>query len=126
MSRKSKIGWVTYPDPDTGKPVAGSTFNPWWGCKKKARRPGCVNCYAQPFAKRMGHDVWDGQRFRFFGDKHWHQPEIWQVVAGGQENPMLVFSGSMCDVFYPNAVLDESRTRLFDLVERTPDLIGQI
>lgn len=33
-----------------------ATVNFWWGCTKVG--PGCVNCYAEPWAKRTGGDLW--------------------------------------------------------------------
>lgn len=106
MVANSKIQWTDH------------TFNPWWGCVNVS--PGCDNCYAEAFAKRVGHDVWgkNGAR-RFFGDKHWNEPLRW---APGSK----VFCASMADVFEMNHALDAERERLFDLIEATPLLTWQL
>lgn len=92
------------------------TFNPWWGCVNVS--PGCDNCYAEAFAKRVGQDVWgkDCAR-RFFGDKHWAEPLKWQG---------RVFCASMADVFEMNHSLDLERVRLWKLIDETPDLTWQL
>ncbi|MEP6912493.1 MAG: DUF5131 family protein, partial [bacterium] len=53
MAKNSHIEWTHH------------TFNPWWGCKKVS--PACDHCYAELWAKRMGHQLWgtDAPR-RFF------------------------------------------------------------
>jgi hypothetical protein len=40
MGKNSSIEWTDH------------TFNPWWGCSKVS--PGCVNCYAETWARRLG------------------------------------------------------------------------
>jgi protein gp37 len=106
MVANSKIQWTDH------------TFNPWWGCVNVS--PGCDNCYAEAFAKRVGQDVWgkDGER-RFFKDKHWNEPLKW---APGSK----VFCASMADVFELNHSLDAERERLWDLIEATPHLTWQL
>ena len=41
---------------DSGIQWTHHTFNPWWGCKKVS--PGCTNCYAAAFDKRVGGMNW--------------------------------------------------------------------
>jgi len=54
----------------TGISWTDHTFNPWWGCTKVS--PGCDNCYAEAFDKRVGGEHWGkGVPRREFGDKHW-------------------------------------------------------
>lgn len=109
MSAGSKIEWTDH------------TFNPWWGCAKVS--PGCNHCYAEGVADRWGHDVWGVKADRrFFGDKHWAEPEKWNRQAQQAGVRARVFSGSMCDVFEDRADLDEHRARLTDLIDRTPNL----
>jgi protein gp37 len=106
-----------------------ATFNPWWGCERVS--PGCAHCYADTFARRIGmSDLWQkrGQHgFRFFGDKHWAEPEKWaRTLPAKLGRRPRVFCASMADVFEDRPELDEHRARLFDLIERTPELDWQI
>ncbi len=115
MGEDTKISWAT------------DTFNAWWGCTKIAapagRRSACDHCYAADLANRYGHEVWgkDADR-RFFGDKHWREPEAWNRKAAETGERRRVFCASMGDVFEDRRDLDEPRERLFDLIGRTPNL----
>src|ERR1700704_5109229 len=82
MAKNSHIEWTHH------------TFNPWWGCKKVS--PACDNCYAELWAKRMGHQLWgtDAPR-RFFGDAHWREPLKWNEEAGLAGHRERVFCASM-------------------------------
>lgn len=104
MGAETAIAWTDH------------TFNPWWGCVNVS--PGCDHCYAETFARRVGHDVWgkDGDR-RFFGEKHWNEPRRWTG---------RVFCASMADVFESNDALTAERHRLWDLIEETPHLTWQL
>lgn len=93
-----------------------ATFNTHWGCLKVS--PGCDNCYAEAFAKRTGHDVWEGRGRRFFSDKHWAQPLKW--------SPRRIFCASMGDIFENARDLDGVRHRLWDLIEATPQHTWQL
>lgn len=106
------------------------TFNPWWGCEKVS--PACAHCYAETFAKRIGHfagspsgkpPLWgkDSER-RFFGDKHWNEPLKWDRDAAAAGERRRVFCASMADVFEDRTDLVPHRARLFDLIRRTPNL----
>lgn len=101
------------------------TFNPWWGCAHVS--PGCANCYAEAFAKRVGQKVWGakGER-RLFGDKHWNEPRRWNAAAEDAGKPALVFCASMADVFEEHPELDEQRERLWTLIYETPWLRWQL
>ena len=103
MGKNSKISWTDH------------TFNPWWGCTKVS--PACQNCYAEALAKRTGFDCWEEKPRRFFGDAHWNEPLKWN------KEKAFVFCGSMCDILenVPD-VLYTPRMRLFDLIEKTPNL----
>lgn len=111
MSQGSKITWTDH------------TFNPWWGCTEVA--PECDNCYAKAWAKRCGHDVWgvDAPR-RFFSDKHWAEPTKWNKGAESSGERQRVFCASMGDVAESlqsdvGLLLDDSRARLWELIEET-------
>lgn len=113
MGDNSAIEWTTH------------TFNPWWGCAHVS--PGCVNCYAEAWAKRMGHDVFHkGGERRLFGDAHWAQPARWNARAAKVGRPARVFCASMADVFEDHPDVAESRERLWRTIEATPMLHWQL
>jgi protein gp37 len=106
---------------DTAIEWCDSTFNPWWGCQRVS--PGCEHCYAETFAKRVGQRVWGpSSDRRFFGDKHWAEPLKWAKAAREAGKRHRVFCASMADVFEDRRDLDDQRTRLWNLIEETPDL----
>lgn len=109
MGKKTGISWTNH------------TFNPWWGCVKVS--PACDSCYAETWAHRTGHEVWgkDAPR-RFFGDRHWQEPIFWNEQAAKDGVRRKVFCASMADVFEKRDDLDESRERLWNLIEETPHL----
>jgi protein gp37 len=109
MAKNSQIEWTNH------------TFNPWWGCKKVS--PACDNCYAELWAKRMGHQLWGtAAPRRFFGNAHWQEPLKWNEEAGITHNRKRVFCASMADVFERRADLNDARSRLWSLIEKTPNL----
>jgi protein gp37 len=109
MGKHSAIEWTDH------------TFNPWWGCVKVS--PACINCYAEKWSKRVGQSLWgpDSPR-RFFSDKHWHQPILWDREAKKDQQRRRVFCASMADVFEPRSDLNFWRTRLWDLIGETRNL----
>lgn len=109
MGKESAISWTH------------STFNPWWGCYEVS--PACDNCYARELANRWDFKVWgkDAPR-RFFTDKHWNEPVKWNAAALKSGVRNRVFCASMADVFEERADLDVWRLRLWDLIEKTPNL----
>lgn len=109
MGRHSHIEWTHH------------TFNPWWGCAKVS--PACLNCYAEAWAKRVGCDVWGSKaERRFFGEKHWREPENWNEAAVTKGVRERVFCASMADVFESRADLNPERKKLWNLIEKTPSL----
>jgi protein gp37 len=75
----------------------------------------------------MGFGLWGpGTERRFFGDKHWNEPLRWNKAAEKAGVRKRVFCASMSDVFEvvgneeTDARLNEARTRLWDLIARTP------
>ncbi len=109
MAKNSQIEWTHH------------TFNPWWGCSKVS--PACENCYADLWARRMGHDLW-GTRAprRTFTDAHWKEPATWNQEARESRERKRVFCASMADVFEDRAVLQPHRERLWNLIEATTNL----
>jgi len=107
MAQNSSIEWTDH------------TFNPWWGCSKVS--PACDNCYAELWAKRMGHQVWGVTADRrFFSDSHWNEPLTWNEDARTTRKRKRVFCASMADVFERRAELNSERVRLWRLIEQTP------
>ena len=109
MAENSKIEWTHH------------TFNPWWGCIKVS--PACKHCYAESWARRWGNDLWGAKsERRFFTDKHWQDPIKWNIQAEQAGERQRVFCASMADVFEVRNDLDESRERLWKLIDDTPHL----
>lgn len=107
MGEKTEIAWCDH------------TFNPWWGCQRVS--PGCENCYAETFAKRVGLKVWGPtSERRFFGEKHWREPLKWDRAARAEGRRHRVFCASMADVFEDRRDLDGERERLWELIAQTP------
>jgi protein gp37 len=97
------------------------TFNPWWGCVKIS--PGCKNCYAEAWSRRVGMSLWGARADRrFFSDSHWREPLRWNAEAVTAGLRRRVFCASMADVFEPRAELDPWRERLWALIDATPAL----
>jgi protein gp37 len=109
MAKNSPIEWTHH------------TFNPWWGCSKVS--PACDNCYADTWAKRMGHLLWGPKApRRYFSDHHWKEPLAWNADAVAAKHRARVFCASMADVFEKRPELDSHRTRLWKLISETPAL----
>lgn len=109
MAKDSPIEWTHH------------TFNPWWGCLRISQ--GCKHCYADTWAKRFGDDLWSaGSQRRFFGEAHWREPLKWEREARLTGERRRVFCASMGDVFEDRPELDAHREKLWDLIERTPNL----
>jgi protein gp37 len=109
MGKNSRIEWTDH------------TFNPWWGCTKVSE--ACKNCYAEAWSKRVGQKVWGPKADRrFFGEKHWLEPVKWNADAVAHKRRRRVFCASMADVFEDREDLDPWRTKLWELIELTPQL----
>lgn len=109
MGKNSSIEWTDH------------TFNPWWGCAKVS--PGCSNCYAESWARRVGESVWGTKsERRFFTNKHWGEPLRWNADAVSYGVRKRVFCASMADVFELRGDLDPWRVRLWEVIEKTPGL----
>jgi protein gp37 len=106
MGKDSSIEWTHH------------TFNPWWGCTKVS--PGCANCYAEAWAKRVGQKIWGAREDRrFFTDKHWAEPLRWNEEAKSAKRRKRVFCASMADVFELRADLNPWREKLWELIGKT-------
>jgi protein gp37 len=109
MAKNSSIEWTHH------------TFNPWWGCTKVSK--ACDHCYADTWARRMGHQLWGVKADRrFFTDHHWKEPLTWNSDAISAGRRARVFCASMADVFERRKELNSPRERLWDLIKETPSL----
>jgi len=109
---------------ETGISWTHHSFNPYWGCTPVS--PGCDNCYAEQFDRRLGGSHF-GRRHprRVFGDKHWNEPLLWNRDAAKENRKEYVFCASMADVMddeAPAGALD----RLYATIDATPNLIWQL
>jgi protein gp37 len=99
---------------------ADATFNPWIGCS--AISPGCENCYASSFAKRVGRDFATRTRT---SEANWKEPLKWERKAteffAEHGRRQRVFCASLADVF-DNEVPPAWRAELFALIASTPNL----
>lgn len=114
MAEETLISWADH------------TFNPWIGCTRVS--PACDGCYAAHLMEtRMGRVEWggpgkgSGTRART-SEANWRKPLTWDRKAAAAGNRPFVFCSSLADVF-DNEVPKEWRSDLFDLIERTPNLI---
>lgn len=97
------------------------TFNPWAGCTRVS--PACENCYAENQTKRYGFVGWGPKaERRITGEATWRNPLTWNRRAARENTRFKVFCASWADVFEGRAELDEPRSRLWDLIEETPNL----
>ena len=108
MAENTNISWARH------------TFNPWLGCQKVS--PGCDFCYAEAWAKRSGLVTWGpGESRRLTSPANWRKPLLWDKRAREAGVRERVFCASLADVF-DNAVPEEWRSRLFEMVALTPSL----
>jgi protein gp37 len=106
---QSKISWCD------------ATFNPVIGCTKITE--GCTHCYAAEIAARFWPGTWGPKGMRqVMGEAYWRKPLSWNRKAQRTGAPVLVFCGSMCDVFEDHPVADATRPRLWKLIAETPHL----
>ncbi len=74
-----------------------NSLNAWWGCVEVS--PGCDNCYARVFSKRVGRDVWGIHARRFFTKGSFRQALAWNAKAKAAGARIRVFVQSMSDLF---------------------------
>lgn len=119
MGENSGIQWTTH------------TFNPWVGCQRIS--PGCTNCYAETYDKRVGGavDPADGKKKLRWGPQaprvrtsrqNWNKVLKWENAARTRGVRERVFCSSLADVFEDRAELVPWREDLFGLIASTPSL----
>jgi len=99
MALKSKIEWTN------------STWNPVTGCNKVS--PGCRNCYAERFAKRLQaarNPSYDNGFNLTLHEQALSLPLKWQ-------KPQTIFVNSMSDLFH-ESVPDDFIFRVFEIMNR--------
>lgn len=101
---------------------ADDTFNPWRGCTKIS--PACEYCYAQvQQEQRFGQVEWGAGKPRLrTSSANWKKPLTWNRRAEIAGTRPFVFCASLADVF-DNEVDPAWRADLFELIERTPQLV---
>ncbi len=112
-----------------------ATFNCWWGCTRVEGSPACgpaegepgAQCYAEVWDARTGGHHWgaDAPR-RFFGDKHWNEPVLWNRKAEKEGIRKRVFCMSMGDWAEGRPDQTASLERLWQLILETPWLDWQM
>lgn len=105
---------------------ADKTFNPVLGCARVS--PACDGCYAAHMMEtRFQRVTWGGPgkgvgtRVRT-SEGYWRQPLSWDRAAAKAGTRPFVFCASLADVF-DNQWQTEWRRDLFDLIEKTPNLV---
>lgn len=97
------------------------THNPIVGCARK--NSACLNCYAEQYAERWGLAQWGVHGTRHItSDNNWKKPIKWQKDAEKKGIRQRVFCASLSDVMEDHPVWLQVRDRLWDLIERTPNL----
>lgn len=117
MGENSGIQWTTH------------TFNPWVGCQRVS--PGCENCYAEAYDKRVGGaKVGEEKKLRWgptaprvrTSPANWRKPLAWDAAAKAAGERHRVFCASLADVFEDRPELGPWRRDLFDLIKATSNL----
>ena len=102
----------------TGIQWAGATWNPWYGCRKVSA--GCVNCYAERWAKRAGRDFSQVTRAAdatFYAPLKWKEPGLIFVCSLGD----FFFDGSEIGDYTGNIrVVNYWRSCAWDVMRQSP------
>ena len=116
MSNRTGIEWTE------------TTWNPTTGCDRVS--PGCDNCYALTFAKRL--QAMGQPKYQNDGDPRTSGPGFGLTLHPDTleapyrwRSPKLIFVNSMSDLFHPQVPLDFIR-QVFDVMADTPRHTYQI
>jgi protein gp37 len=113
MAEKTGIAWCDH------------TANFWIGCTHQS--PGCVNCYAEAWARnRMGLDLWGPRPQRQFVKSVWENVPRWNAAAKRDGVRRRVFCMSLGDFFEPRRDIGRDRVCAWDLIEESDSLDWQI
>ena len=120
MGSQSSIEWTD------------STFNPWVGCTKVARKgtpSACDFCYAEKWAKRSGQVKWGNYPRRRTTESYWRNAVVWNSRAkffqAKHGRRQRVFCASLADVF-DNQVDPLWQVDLFKLIRECDQLDWQL
>lgn len=97
MGKDTNISWTHH------------TANFWWGCQKVS--PGCKNCYADTYSKRLGKDIWGppATTTREVKKAIWHNIQKWDYEAEKAGERRRVFVQSMSDFLEDHPMVHEWR-----------------
>jgi protein gp37 len=112
--KDTKISWCDH------------TFNPWIGCTKV--NEACKFCYAESHDNRFYKEShWGAGSNRLItSKKYWNQPINWNRAAGNAGIKLRVFCASLSDIFEEHPQVEDARAELFNLIEKTPNLIWML
>ena len=115
MAEHSLIAWTDH------------SFAPWFGCTKQS--PACDACYAEDWTVHRFHKAdWGPHAPRVrSAPSTWKQPLTWQHKAARDGVRRRVFVSHLSDVFdnHPT-IAAETRSALWGLIAKTPDLIWMV
>ncbi len=95
------------------------------GCTKVSE--GCRNCYAETLVRdRMGLKLWGPNADRQITKTPWQNVRVWNKQAEAQNKVAKVFLGSLMDWAEDHPALAEPRSRMFELIRQSPNLIFQL
>jgi len=114
MGEQTEIRWTNH------------TLNFWWGCLKVS--PGCTNCYAETFSKRVGRNIWGPaqttERWRTKGP--WQDCLKWDKQAERDGVRRKVFCQSMSDFFEVHPQVTSWRWHALRILEEFTSLDVQL
>jgi len=111
----------------TGISWTQRTWNGAIGCSKVS--PGCMRCYAAQMAETKfrhftGGPVWGADKHRYVtADQRWREPLKWAREARAANQKIMVFGNSLYDFCEDHPTINEIRTRIWDLVDETRDVL---
>lgn len=103
----------------TGIEWTDQTWNPVTGCSKIS--PGCQNCYAEKFAKRL--QSMGNPRYKNGFEVTLHQDKIDEPLTW--RKPRFVFVNSMSDLFHKKVPINFIK-RVFNVIEKSNNHIFQV
>lgn len=106
---KTSISWTDY------------TLNFWIGCHKVSE--GCKFCYAENYSDRYKLAVWGNEGTRHItSSKNWQNAFAWNNKAKEDGIRYRVFTSSLSDIMEDRDELIETRNKMFEIIENTPNL----
>ena len=114
MGEKSTIPWTD------------CTHHPWIGCQEMTEEE-CGDCYAKRWAHQHQLDVWGPlMKSPRKLTKTLGNPFKWNRQAEREGRRIKVFCASLADVFEPHPDVVDARNHLWETIEQTPNLDGQL